>query len=256
MGLAEFGRAIGHESRVAMLHALMGGRALSATELAWHAGITNQTASSHLSELVQAGLLFRRKCGRFHYYEINGESVAAFIERLACDVPERNGHGPRRAVRHDLKKARFCYDHLAGELGVGISKSLMEMDALVLDRDSYRLPEEEHRIFREIGVDLAGVRAKRRQLCPRCLDWTERLPHVAGALGAAIAGNMVDRGFIVRSRNDRSVAITGPGRSFLVDMLGFSPSFFADAPDIGKPQYRCSRSLAGKTIPTDAGRPI
>ena len=256
MSLAEFGRAIGHESRVAMLHALMGGRALSATELAWHAGITNQTASSHLGELVQASLLFRRKCGRFHYYEINGESVAAFIEQLACDVPARNGHGPRRAVRHDLKKARFCYDHLAGELGVGISKSLMEMGALVLDRDSYRLPDQEHRVYPEIGVDLAAVRAKRRRLCPRCLDWTERLPHVAGALGAAVAEKMVEREFIVRSRNDRSVAITGPGRSFLVDMLGFSPAFFTDAPDIGKPQYRRSRSPAGKTALTDAERSI
>ena len=255
MSLAEFGRAIGHESRVAMLHALMGGRALSATELAWHAGITNQTASSHLGELVKAGLLFRRKCGRFHYYEINGEPVAAFIEQLACDVPVRNGHGPRRGVGHELKKARFCYDHLAGELGVGISRSLVELGALVLDRDSYRLPAEDHPVHRELGIDPDGVRAKRRRLCPRCVDWTERLPHVAGAVGAAIAGKMVERGFIIRSRNDRSVAITGPGRSFLVDRLGFSPTFFADAPDIGKPQYRCSGLPAGKRAGANTGRP-
>ncbi len=80
MSLAEFGRAIGHKSRVAMLHALMGGKALSATELAWHANITQQTASSHLNELVKANLLHRRKCGRFHYYELNGEEVASLYQ--------------------------------------------------------------------------------------------------------------------------------------------------------------------------------
>ena len=125
-------------------------------------------------------------------------------------------------MKPELKKARFCYDHLAGALGVAISRRLVVMGALILDRDGYRLPEMEHPIYGEMGVDLEAVRSKRRQTCPRCLDWTERLPHVAGAVGAAIAANMVEREYIVRSRKDRSVFITSTGRSFLVDKLGLS----------------------------------
>ena len=233
MSLAEFGRAIGHESRVAMLEALMGGKALSASELAWRAGVSNQTASSHLNELVKSGLLYMRKCGRFHYYELNGDSVASFIERLATDVPVKVGRGPRQNLKPELKKARFCYDHLAGELGVEISRILVEAGALTLMRERYILPRGGHRLYRELGVDLDEARSKRRRLCPRCLDWSERLPHVAGALGAMIAKRMVEREFIVRSRNDRSVAINAAGRTFLVEKLGFKRSFFADAPDEG-----------------------
>ena len=239
MSIAEFGRVIGHKSRVAMLQALMGGKALSASELAWHASVTNQTATSHLNELVKAGLLYRRKCGRFHYYELSSEEVASLIEQLASSVPVNGGLNPPRGVKLELKKARFCYDHLAGELGVEISRALVDMEALTLEQDSFRLPEGGHPVYREIGVDLDEVRSKKRRRCPRCVDWTERLPHVAGAVGAAIAGKLVERKFIVHSRNDRSVAITRSGRLFLIDKLGLSPSFFVDVPDMNNPEYRC-----------------
>ncbi len=235
MGIAEFGRVIGHESRVAMLQALMGGIALSASELAWHAGVTNQTATSHLNELVNAKLLYRRKCGRFHYYEINGDSVASTIEQIASSIPVEDTRDFRRNVKPELKKARFCYDHLAGELGVEISRILVQLEALILYQDSFHLPETEHPIYRTIGVDLDEIRKSRRQLCPRCLDWTERLPHVAGAVGATIAAKMVESGFIVRSRNDRSVNILKSGRLFLIDKLGISPSFFADVTEMNSP---------------------
>ena len=88
---------------------------------------TNQTASSHLNELVNADLLYRRKCGRFHYYEISNESVASFIEQIASGIPVKSGCDSRRRVKPELKKARFCYDHLAGELGVEISRILVQM---------------------------------------------------------------------------------------------------------------------------------
>ncbi|MDE0111018.1 MAG: metalloregulator ArsR/SmtB family transcription factor [Albidovulum sp.] len=238
MSLAEFGRAIGHESREAMLEALMGGQALSASELAWRAGVSSQTASSHLNELVKSGLLYMRKCGRFHYFELNGDSVASFIEQLASDVPLKAGRRPRQNVKTELKKARFCYDHLAGELGVEISRILVETGALTLTRESYVLPEGGHRLYRELCVDLDEARSKRRLLCPRCVDWSERLPHVAGSLGAMIAAGMVEREFIVRSRNDRSVVINKAGKLFLVGKLGFNRSFFANAPDGGSRQSR------------------
>ena len=236
MSLEQFGRAVGQPSRAAMLQALMGGKALSATELAWHAGVTNQTATSHLNQLLQAGLLYRRKCGRFHYYELCGAEVAALLVHLACAAPVRTGR--RNAVKSELKKARFCYDHLAGELGVEMANRLVKLGALTLDRDSFQLTETAHPVCRALGVELDAVRNSRRRLCPRCLDWTERLPHVAGALGAALAAKLVERRFIVRSRHDRSIAVTDCGRSFLRDALGFSPAFFAAATDAGKRQYR------------------
>ncbi len=144
--------------------------------------MTNQTATSHLNELVNAGLLYRRKCGRFHYYELSSEEVASLIEQISSAVPVNGGRIPRRNVKPELKKVRFCYDHLAGELGVEISRVLVDMGALTLEQDSFRLPDSDHPVYREIGVDLDEVRSKKRLLCPRCLDWTEKLPHVAGAL--------------------------------------------------------------------------
>ncbi len=238
MGIAEFGRVIGNESRAAMLQALMGGKALSASELAWHAGVTNQTATSHLNQLVKADLLYRRKCGRFHYYEINGESVASYIEQIASGIPVKSGRNYRRNVKPELKKARFCYDHLAGELGVEISRILVQMGALNLGQDSYHLPETEHPIYSTIGVELDDILKSRRLICPRCVDWTEGLPHVAGALGAAIARRLLESKLIIRSRDARSVTVTRSGRLFLIDRLGLSLSFFVDVPDMKGPDSR------------------
>ncbi len=187
---------------------------------------------------MKANLLHRRKCGRFHYYEISSETVASFIEQIACGLPVKDGHCGRRAVKHELKKARFCYDHLAGELGVDISRSLVTMGALILDQTSFHLPEREHQVYQQIGINLNSVRAKRRQLCLRCIDWTEGLPHVAGALGAAIAEKLVEQKFIIQSRNDRSVAITRSGRSFFVDTLKLGPSLFYDVANVRKFEYR------------------
>ncbi len=248
MSIAEFGRVIGHESRVAMLQALMGGKALSASELAWHAGVTNQTATNHLNELVKADLLYRRKCGRFHYYEINGGSVASLIEQIASGIPVKSGHDYRRNVKPELKKARFCYDHLAGELGVEVSRILVQMGALTLNQDSYKLPQTDHPIYGTIGVELDEIRKTRRRLCPRCVDWTEGLPHVAGAVGAAIARRLLESKLIVRSRNDRSVTVTRSGRLFLTDRLGLSPSFFVDGPAMNKPESRRPLSDARSSI--------
>ena len=245
MGIAEFERVIGHESRMVMLQALIGGVALSASELAWHAGVTNQTATSHLNELVNAKLLYRRKCGRFHYYEINSNSVASIIKKIVSGIPVKDSREFRRNVKPELKKARYCYDHLAGELGVEISRILVEIKALILYQDSFHLAENEHPIYRTIGVDLGEIRKSKRQLCPRCVDWTERLPHVAGAVGAAIAAKMVESGFIVRSRNDRSVNITSSGRFFLIDKLGLSPSFFADLTGMNSSESRSPLSVSG-----------
>ena len=219
MELTEFGRLIGQESRVSILMALMGGTALSASELAYRSGVTNQTASSHLNELARGGLIRMRKCGRYHYYELANGEIAALIEKLACNLPVNERQAKRLHIKPELRKARFCYDHLAGELGVAISQALIAKGALFLDEESFRLPDSGHPVYDTIGIDLVAVRSKKRKLCPRCIDWSERLPHVAGSLGAAIAGKMLDLSYVVRSRNDRSATITPAGREFFREVL-------------------------------------
>ncbi|MCY4049802.1 MAG: winged helix-turn-helix domain-containing protein [Hyphomicrobiales bacterium] len=224
MELTEFGRLIGQESRVSILLALMGGTALPASELAYRAGVANQTASSHLNELLRGGLIRMRKCGRYHYYELAGGEVASLIENLARSLPGQERQGRRLRIKPRLKNARFCYDHLAGELGVAISRGLVAKGALLLGDESFRLPDNGHQIYEDIGIDLKLLRLKKRKLCPRCIDWSERLPHVAGSFGAVFAEKMLERGFIQRSREDRSVTVTQAGRNFFLEILNIDSS--------------------------------
>ena len=118
--------------------------------------MTNQTITSHFNELVNAKLLYRRNCGRFHYYEINGDAVASATEKIASEIPVTDSRDFRRKAKPELKKARFCYDHLAGEPGVEISRMLVKIEALILYQDSFHLPETEHPIYRTISIDLGG----------------------------------------------------------------------------------------------------
>lgn len=217
MDLAEFGRIIGQESRVSILLALMGGKALPAGELAFRAGISNQTASSHLQELEKCGMIRMRKCGRFHYFEIAGPEISSILEGLAVDLPKSLKSVSKSSVAPHLRKARLCYDHLAGELGIAISQKLVHVGALTLGEDGFVLPEKGHPIYDRIGIDLNSLMSKKRQISPRCIDWSERLPHVAGALGCAIADRLLEQNFITRSRDDRSVKITNRGAIFFQD---------------------------------------
>ena len=220
MNLIEFGRMIGHKTRVEILLALMGGKALPAGELAYRAGVSSQTASSHLNDLQKAGMIKKRKCGRFHYFEISNNELASILEGLAVNLPEQTSPISKKPISPSLKHARFCYGHLAGELGVALSDRLAQMDALVLQEDQYALPESGHTIYDRIGIDLDVVVAKRRKTSPRCVDWSERLPHVAGSLGAAIADQLLERELICRSRDDRSVSVSENGVAFFRDTLG------------------------------------
>lgn len=232
MDLTEFGKLIGQESRVSILLALMGGVALPASELAYRAGVANQTASSHLNELTRGGLIRMRKCGRYHYYELASVKIASLIENLARDLPGRERQSKRSRIKPGLKNARFCYDHLAGELGVAISQGLVAKGALFLEEESFRLPENGHQIYESIGMDLALLRLKKRKLCPRCIDWSERLPHVAGSFGAVFAEKMLKHGFIQRSRDDRSVTVTQRGLNFFLEVLSIDSSLLNYQPAV------------------------
>jgi DNA-binding transcriptional ArsR family regulator len=224
--IATIAAAIGHPARGAMLLAMLGGRAVPATDLARAAGVSPSTASAHLAQLTSAGLVVVERQGRHRYHRLAGEEVAEAIERLAAiapPIPVRSlGDSNRRTAQ---RAARSCYDHLAGELGVGLADRLCEMGAL--DRSTLAVADPAP--FAAIGIDVDGLGRGRRPLTRSCIDWTERRPHLAGALGAAVLAAFLDGGWVVRRPRGRAVAVTPRGRAGLQDALGLDVA--ALAPD-------------------------
>lgn len=209
---------LGDPARANMLTALMAGQALTAGELAREAGVTPQTASSHLSRLEKGGLVIGRKQGRHSYFALSGDDVAAVLEGL-MGLAARTGHartrpGPREpALRH----ARVCYDHLAGELGVAMLEGLTARG--LLDADLAPTVNGEA-FFAALGVDLAPLRAARRPLCKACLDWSVRRSHLAGALGAAVLDRIFALGWARRLEGQRVVAFTEGGARKFAEVFG------------------------------------
>ncbi|TRD14163.1 ArsR/SmtB family transcription factor [Palleronia caenipelagi] len=219
MYLEDFGKAVGHKSRAAILLALIGGKALPASELAYRAKISNQTASSHLAILEDLNMIFVRQCGRHRYYELVDHDIADAIEALASKL--KLGLRDEKVSDH-LRYARFCYDHLAGVLGVSITIRLLEKGVLGADTDTFKVVDSQHSVFEKLEIDLECLGRKRRLLAPKCIDWSERVPHVAGSLGAAIAVSLEKQKMIERSKEDRSVKITRKGYIFLERELNIS----------------------------------
>jgi len=203
---------IGDPARGNMMSALMGGCALTAGELAREAGVTPQTASSHLAKLTEGGLVVPRRQGRHAYYALAGEEVAELLESLA-GLAARNGAlrtrpGPREPA---MRTARVCYDHLAGDLGVAMLDSLT-VRGLVEDREgSLSLSGEGAGFMRAFGVEPQGLARGRRPLCKACLDWSVRRSHLGGALGKALLERIYARGWARRLDGTRIVAFSAPG---------------------------------------------
>jgi DNA-binding transcriptional ArsR family regulator len=210
--IARIGALLGDPARINILSALMGGQALTAGELAREAGVTPQTASSHLAKLVDGALLRPRKQGRCIYYAIAGHEVAELMEALdglAIRAGlQRTRPGPRDAA---MRRARVCYDHLAGELGVAMLDGLMGA-GVIADRDgTLSLTGDGEGFVRRFGLAPESLRASRRPLCKACLDWSERRSHLAGALGKALLDRIYDLGWARRVDGGRTVAFTAPG---------------------------------------------
>lgn len=209
---------LGDQARANMLTALMGGQALTAGELAREAGVTPQTASSHLSRLEKGGLVIGRRQGRHSYFTLSGDDVAGVLEGL-MGLAARAGHartrpGPREpALRH----ARVCYDHLAGDLGVAMLESLTARG--LLDADLAPTVNGEA-FFAALGIDLAPLRVGRRPLCKACLDWSVRRSHLAGSLGAAVLDRVYALGWAKRVEGQRVVAFTEAGERKFVEVFG------------------------------------
>jgi DNA-binding transcriptional ArsR family regulator len=214
--LATIASVIGERTRATMLMGLMDGRSLTATELARGAKVSKQTASSHLSKLVDARLLAVESAGRHRYFRLASDDVAAVIESLmalayGAGVP-RIYTGP---VDPPLRLARVCYDHLAGDLGVMAFDSLVQRGFLRVTTKGVTLTADGERFFQELGVDIAKLESGRRPLCLACLDWSARRPHLAGALGAAMLSRLFALGWARRQRGTRVVVFPATGeRSF------------------------------------------
>jgi DNA-binding transcriptional ArsR family regulator len=224
-------------SRAMMLTALLDGRALAAGELAQLAGVSPATASTHLARLLDGGLVARAKQGRHHYYRLAGHEVAAAIEALShlgAPVLVRSLHQSREAAA--LAEARTCYDHLAGRAGVALLDALLArgvltgvpgstpMDAEPADFTDakYTVTEAGTAALAEFGVDVPAIRRSRRRFAGACLDWTQRRPHLNGALGAAITARLLDLGWIERGAHRRSVRVSPAGRAGLADTFGWA----------------------------------
>ena len=203
---------LGEPARANMLSALMGGQALTAGELAREAGITPQTASAHLARLEAGGLLTRRRQGRHSYFTLAGPDVAEAMEQLIV-LAGRAGHlrtrpGPRDPA---LRRARVCYDHLAGDAGVAMLDALIARGRVADHDGALVLTEAGHGFAREFGLDLHSP--GRRPLCKACLDWSVRRSHLAGVMGAALLSRIYALGWARRIEGTRVVQFSAPGEA-------------------------------------------
>jgi DNA-binding transcriptional ArsR family regulator len=219
--LAEIAQLVGDPGRANILSTLMDGRALTGKELAAVAGVTAQTASSHLAKLVERELLTVEKRGPRRFYRLATPLVARMLEGLmnvAVTGPPR--FRPPSRIDDEMRRARTCYDHLAGELGVAVTDAMIERGYLVLDADAGELTAEGSGFLVDIGIDVTTPVRSRRAFCRPCLDWSERRPHLAGRVGAAIAHLGFERDWIRRRRVGRSIEITDDGIVAFKEIFG------------------------------------
>ncbi len=209
-----------------MLTALLGGIALTAGELAEVAGVTRQTASAHLAQLEDGGLLAREKQGRHIYFRFAAPEVATLMESLGVFASRPLGSagrpGPKRPPGPRdpaLRRARVCYDHLAGTIAVAVFDGLVDEGVFARSDDAITLTPHGRDRLGGLGIDVAALEARRRPMCRACLDWSERRHHLAGALGGALLGAFVDRHWLRRVTGTRSVIVTPAGERALREMF-------------------------------------
>jgi DNA-binding transcriptional ArsR family regulator len=211
--IARIASLLGDPARADVLTALMSDRALTATELAAIAGVTKQTMSAHLAKLREARLVAVDQQGRHRYFRLADEDVAGLIESL-MGVAFRTGSvrlvsSPREPA---LRRARICYDHLAGEFGVMAYEALLQQGILEKSGGDLRLSIAGSEWFSRFGIDTEAVARLRRTLCRACMDWSERRQHLAGALGAALLARMTELGWLKRDARSRVLSFTAQGQ--------------------------------------------
>lgn len=211
---------LGDHSRACMCLALMDGRRVPASELARRAGVSAQTASNHLAKLIDGGIVEVERQGRWRYYRLTSDEVAHAVEALAVVAPRRSirpdANGQERQV---LYAARTCYRHLAGKLGVALADALLRERWIAIQNEDYAITAEGARHLEALGIDMARPGRGQRVVVRRCLDWSERRPHVGGPLGKALADLALTRDWIRRQKGTRAVLVTPFGRAELKRLL-------------------------------------
>jgi DNA-binding transcriptional ArsR family regulator len=219
--LAGVAALVADESRARMLDALLDGRALPATQLAAAARTSRPNASMHLTKLVAAGLLEVEQQGRHRYFRLASPRVATALEALAEIAPARPPRSLRDAtIGERLSRARSCYDHLAGRLGVALTEALVAEGSLVNGDDGYAVTTDGARRFASFGISVDELRRKRRAFARRCLDWSERRQHVGGALGAALLDRLLELEWVERRAQTRALEVTPAGTAGLREEFG------------------------------------
>jgi DNA-binding transcriptional ArsR family regulator len=240
--LVEVAALVGDTARATMLNALMDGKSLTATELAYCANVSRPTASDHLSKLVAARLLTVVRSGRFSYYRIASPLVAAMLESIkvvaAVQVPPRRQ--PRSASDEALCFARSCYDHLAGRLGVAVTDALLAGGHILLTDDGGEVTPSGERFLSAFGVDLKSQ--TRRIFCQPCLDWSERRYHVKGLVGARILDRLFELGWLKRVSGSRGLRLTSSGREGLLE------TFHIEIDDDGGPNRSIMRATTADSL--------
>ncbi|WP_339614522.1 winged helix-turn-helix domain-containing protein [uncultured Parvibaculum sp.] len=203
---------MGDPARALMLDLLMDGEAHSASALAEAAGVSPQTASGHLARMRDARLVEMEARGRHRFYRLGGHRVAEAVEGLALladDLPQEKVQSSR-----DIRAARTCYDHLAGRLGVALTQAMMKAGYLRLRGEAFHLTGSGRRFLEEdLGLDVEAALGKRRKFARACLDWSEREPHLAGSLGAALAERSLQAGWVARQAEGRGLTVTRKGQA-------------------------------------------
>jgi DNA-binding transcriptional ArsR family regulator len=214
------GALIGDPARANMLTALMGGQALTASELAGAAGVTLPTTSAHLAKLEAGGLIAQRKQGRHRYFALADDEAGRLLESIMGYAANR-GHLRTRPGPKDpaLRKARVCYNHLAGDYGVRLLDRLVADGDVTLDGDEAAVTPAGEMRMAALGIDMPALKAQRRPVCRTCLDWSERRSHLAGSLGEALLARFIANGWAKREKNSRAVRFTGEGEREFVALF-------------------------------------
>ncbi|HEX4807687.1 MAG TPA: helix-turn-helix transcriptional regulator [Bryobacteraceae bacterium] len=224
LAVSKLAAAIGEPARASILYCLMDGRARTSTELAMVAEVSPSTASVHLSRLKTERLVKVLIQGRHRYYSLEGPNVARALEGLVVLAgAKRNVFVPTTPSR--LILARTCYDHLAGRFAVTLHDRFKELGWVSVEprkgnRASYRLTEPGTKVFEALGVDIEATRALRRRFAYPCLDWSERRPHLGGAIGAALLKVALKRKWVVQDLDSRALGVTNFGRREMLARFG------------------------------------
>ncbi|WP_261129719.1 helix-turn-helix transcriptional regulator [Bacillus sp. Marseille-Q3570] len=211
--MAEVAALLADPSRAEILMTLLDGRYHTASELAYAAAIKPQTASFHLAKMVQASLVAAEKSGRHRYYQLANKEVARILESfLSISQPKEVRSFKQSSQSKMLRKARTCYDHLAGQLGVSLTESMIESGYLDKEEKEFVVTPKGEEFYVDFGLNLTELRKKRRSFSRVCLDWSERKHHLAGALGKALTDQLFERNWVERVPTIRAVEITPTGK--------------------------------------------